>query len=233
MNARALLGRRLFLGGVGSLALACGGASPKDGAAAARGGSAAEGGGAGGGGSVGPGGGLDASGAPMSCTPTADNILGPYYRQGAPFARDLTTADMPGTRFDLSGRVLTPECEPIAGAVLDFWQADDGGSYDNDGGDDPPNGEYVLRGKVETAADGSYSLRTIVPGRYLNGDRYRPAHIHVTVSAAGFPSLTTQLYFEGDPYNESDPFVVEALIMKVRDVGDEKAGTFDFVLRSA
>src|SRR5690606_34392367 len=99
------------------------------------------------------------------------------------------------------------------GAVLDFWQADDDGGYDNDGVADPPAGEFVLRGKVESDAAGGFSLKTIIPGHYLNGNQYRPAHIHVTVSAPGFASLTTQLYFEGDPYNEIDPFIIDSLIM--------------------
>ena len=73
-----------------------------------------------------------------------------------------------------------------------------------------------------------------MPGRYLNGARYRPAHIHVKVRAPGFPVLTTQLYFPGDPHDEGDPFIVESLIMPVRRVAaDQQAATFDFTLRPA
>src|SRR5690606_12869248 len=169
-----------------------------------------------------------AGGGLLDCTPTADNLLGPYYRPGAPFLDDLTTPAMEGTRLLLSGHVRDPDCQPIAGAVLDFWQADDDGGYDNDGVDDPEG--FVLRGKVETDGAGAYSLKTIIPGHYLNGSQYRPAHIHVTVSAPGFASLTTQLYFEGDPYNEIDPFIIDSLIMALSDVGDAKAATFLFVL---
>ena len=76
-------------------------------------------------------------------------------------------------------------------------------------------------------------MRTIVPGRYLNGRQYRPAHVHVKVRASGFAELTTQLYFPGDPYNDIDPFIHRSLI-----IGTEKAragmlGHFDFVLRQA
>ena len=49
-------------------------------------------------------------------------------------------------------------------------------------------------------------MRTIVPGRYLNGAQYRPAHLHLKVSGAGLRPLTTQLYFAGDPYNAADPW---------------------------
>jgi len=70
-----------------------------------------------------------------------------------------------------------------------------------------------------------------VPGRYLNGAQYRPAHVHVKVSAPGFLPLTTQLYFPGDPYNAVDPFTVCSLIMRVADEGGLKRASFDFVLR--
>jgi catechol 1,2-dioxygenase len=235
MKHDAGLGRRIFLGGVGGLVVtACGSAAdltPNVGGAG--GGSGGQGqGGSGGQPGVGGAGAAGGSG-PLDCTPTADNILGPYYRAGAPFADDLTTPDMEGTRFHLSGTVLDPDCQPIAGAVLDFWQADDDGSYDNDGVNDPPAGEYVLRGKVATDAAGGYSLKTIIPGHYLNGNQYRPAHIHVRVSAPGFSSLTTQLYFEGDPYNDIDPFIIDSLIMLLSNVGDAKAAVFDFVLPPA
>lgn len=237
---RELLGRRIFLGGVSGLVVsACGSAGdavpdPSTGGSAAGGqGGQGTGGttGIGGATTSGPGGqGGQGGQGPLDCTPTADNILGPYYRPGAPFVDDLTTPTMEGTRFNLSGKVLDPDCQPIAGALLDFWQADDDGGYDNDGVADPPPDEYVLRGRVETDANGSYSLRTIIPGHYLNGNQYRPAHIHVTVSAAGHESLTTQLYFEGDPYNDIDPFIIDTLIMPLTDVGDEKSSVFDIVL---
>ncbi|MEM9691235.1 MAG: hypothetical protein AAGA56_01700, partial [Myxococcota bacterium] len=168
--------------------------------------------------------------APLTCTETAVNIEGPCYRSGAPQRDDRTTADTEGDRITLRGRVLTPGCEPLVGAELDFWQADAEGRYDNDGVDDPEDGAFVLRGRVLTNDEGRYTLRTIVPGRYLNGAQFRPAHIHVKVVAAGLAPLTTQLYFEGDPFNEVDAFILESLIMPVRSEGGELAADFDFVL---
>jgi protocatechuate 3,4-dioxygenase beta subunit len=90
-----------------------------------------------------------------------------------------------------------------------------------------------LRGKLRADASGAFRVRTIVPGRYLNGAQYRPAHVHVKVSAPGFLPLTTQLYFPGDPYNAVDPFIVRSLIMRVADEGGLKRASFDFVLRRA
>ena len=118
--------------------------------------------------------------------------------------------------------MLTPDCEPIAGAELDVWHADARGGYDLDG--------FYFRGVLVTDDRGRYELRTIVPGRYLNGDRYRPAHVHVKLRAAGHRTLTTQLYFAGDPYNDGDPFIVESLIMQSKQIGGTRRAAFDFVL---
>jgi protocatechuate 3,4-dioxygenase beta subunit len=167
------------------------------------------------------------------CLETADNVLGPYWIEGAPERSDLTEPGLPGTRLHITGRVLgagAAACAPLAGALLDVWHADDRG--------DAPAGysdatTWRLRGRLYTAADGSYELRTIVPGRYDDGGGFRPAHIHVRVSAPGHRLLTTQLYFDGDPYNDTDPFIDAALIMKPRDQAGGKAASFDFVIPAA
>ena len=168
------------------------------------------------------------SGGTASCVLTPDNIEGPYYRVGAPLRSDLTDASTTGTPLIILGRVTDPGCKAISGATLDVWQADKDGRYDNDGhaGD-----KLVLRGKLVTHDDGTFEFRTIVPGRYLNGRQYRPAHVHVKVSATGFLPLTTQLYFDGDPYNKVDPFIKSPLVMSLADEGKAKVGRFDFALR--
>ncbi|MSP25917.1 MAG: hypothetical protein EXR75_12305 [Myxococcales bacterium] len=222
--------RRVFLGGATAALLlhACGSASETEREQQAQGASS------GGGGTVGGGGGNAGGGGdpvPLECTPTADNLLGPYYRAGAPFRDDLTEPAMAGTRVSVRGRVFGPDCERLAGAVLDVWQADDTGGYDNDGVGDPADGAYVLRGKIVSDAEGHYAFRTIIPGNYLNGAQYRPAHIHVTTSADGYEPLTTQLYFESDPYNAIDPFIIDSLIMNLSEgVNGELEAAFDFVL---
>lgn len=165
-----------------------------------------------------------ADAAAGDCELTEANIEGPFYKEGAPSRMVLVDDGTPGTRLTVSGRVLAADgCTPLAGATVDVWQADSTGAYDTAG--------FELRGVLQTAADGSYQVLTIVPGRYLNGDRYRPAHIHVKVSAAGHQLLTTQLYFAGDPYNEGDPFIRDSLIMTPSEDEDGSlAATFDFVL---
>ncbi|NUO53667.1 MAG: protocatechuate 3,4-dioxygenase subunit beta, partial [Polyangiaceae bacterium] len=89
-------------------------------------------------------------------------------------------------------------------------------------------------GKIETDADGHYSFVTIKPGWYLNGDQFRPAHIHYKVSHNDGVALTTQLYFEGDPYIPIDPFVKDSLVIPLSqgevNGAEGLLGTFDIVL---
>jgi len=68
-----------------------------------------------------------------------------------------------------------------------------------------------------------------VPGHYLDGAAFRPAHIHLKVAALG-GDLTTQLYFEGDPYNESDRLIIDSLIMPTREMAGEIEGVMDLIV---
>jgi protocatechuate 3,4-dioxygenase beta subunit len=157
------------------------------------------------------------------CGPaTADNIEGPFYKPGAPHRAVLAGPNEPGVPFAVAGTVMGTDCKPIANAELEIWQANARGDYDLDG--------FRFRGALKTDPKGRWQLRTIVPGHYLNGSRYRPAHIHVKVRAPGRGELTTQLYFAGDPYNAGDPFIVDSLIMKHRLAHGVRRARFDFVI---
>jgi protocatechuate 3,4-dioxygenase beta subunit len=173
---------------------------------------------------------------PTGCFATETNIEGPYYRAGAPLRDDLTEAGMPGTRLVVSGRILGPDCAaPLDGATLDVWQADSDGHYDNDrhSPEASGTGPLRLRGKLAAGPEGAFRFRTVMPGRYRNGPQYRPAHVHVKVSAPGHAPLTTQLYFDGDPYNAIDPFIRKSLVMRMSSEGAERRARFDFVLTKA
>ncbi len=138
---------------------------------------------------------------PVSCDPTTLDYYGqgPFYSTNAPtiLNNQLALANEPGTRLTISGWVHNLDCtEYIAGAILDIWHADDAGTYDNTG--------FNLRGKTTSNNQGFYLFETIYPGKYLNGNSYRPAHIHFKITPPGYPLLTTQLYFQGDSDIPSD-----------------------------
>ena len=118
----------------------------------------------------------------------------------------------------MAGTILSTGCQPVPRALVDFWQADDSGAYDNAG--------YRLRGHQLADDQGCYRLETIVPGVYPG----RTRHFHVKVQAPNGPVLTTQLYFPGEAGNPRDPIFSRDLVMQVRDAADGKTGTFDFVL---
>jgi catechol 1,2-dioxygenase len=179
-------------------------------------------------------------------------ILGPFHLPDAP-ALDAPfelphRPDEPGDRTRVSGRVTDADGKPLSGANLDIWQADAEGRYSGfmPG---PPDGN--LRGQVRTDADGRYQIRTVIPGAYtipLDGPTgkmtaacdwspWRPAHIHVIVSADGHEPLVTQLYIDTSDYLDSDvaSAVKPALIVHPEPKPDE-AGVlqfeYDFALAS-
>ena len=133
--------------------------------------------------------------------PTPALTEGPYFTPSSPKRRSIVPAGAAGTRLTLTGRVLTTSGKPVKNALIDFWQADARGVYDNSG--------YRFRGHQLTDAQGRYTLLSVVPGLYPG----RTKHIHVKVQAPGKPVLTTQLFFPGVAGNRSDGiFTSECLI---------------------
>jgi protocatechuate 3,4-dioxygenase beta subunit len=161
-----------------------------------------------------------AQATPVTCSgrATPAQTEGPYFKPGSPQRSSLLEAGTSGTRLTLTGHVLTLDCKPVAGAVLDFWQADASGSYDNSG--------FKLRGHQSVDAAGRYSLETVMPGLYPG----RTEHIHVKVQAPGRPALTTQLYFPGVARNQQDSIFSPDLVVSLADAGSDKAATYNFVL---
>ena len=153
--------------------------------------------------------------------PTPRQMEGPFFKPRTPQRTSLLEPGINGTRLVLTGFVLSTACKPVAGALLDFWQADDHGDYDNRG--------YRLRGHQLSDGDGRSRLETIVPGLYPG----RTRHIHVKVQAPNRPVLTTQVYFPGETRNEDDFLFRPDLLMKIRNAGGARDGRFDFVLKLA
>jgi protocatechuate 3,4-dioxygenase beta subunit len=145
---------------------------------------------------------------------------GPFFSPDSPERSSLLEPGVTGSMLVLSGLVLGTDCRPLAGALLDFWQADGGGQYDNEG--------YRLRGHQRTDQRGRYEVTTIVPGLYPG----RTRHIHVKAQPSGGRVLTTQLYFPGEPRNASDPIFDSALLIDFRVASDRSRASFDFVLET-
>jgi hypothetical protein len=151
--------------------------------------------------------------------PTPAQTEGPYFTPDSPRRASLLEAGMGGQRLVVTGAVVTTGCRPVQRALLDFWQADDAGQYDNQG--------YRLRGHQFSDADGAWRLETVVPGLYTG----RTRHLHVKVQAPDGPVLTTQLYFPDEPANDNDGiFHPELVLGDVHDRGDTRQGSFTFVL---
>jgi protocatechuate 3,4-dioxygenase beta subunit len=153
---------------------------------------------------------------PVQATP--EQTEGPYYEQGPPQRTSLVDSSVTGTRLSLSGRVLDTSCSAVARARVDFWQADGNGAYDNSG--------YNLRGYQLTDGKGRYSVKTVVPGLYEG----RTRHIHVKVTPPDGSTLTTQLYFPGEPRNQSDGIFTPETVIGLNRRAKPWKGTFQFVV---
>jgi protocatechuate 3,4-dioxygenase beta subunit len=150
--------------------------------------------------------------------PTPAETAGPFFKPRSPERASLIESKMAGARIEITGRVFGPDCKPIAGALLDFWQADDAGEYDNEG--------YRLRGHQFADAEGRYRLTTIVPGLYTG----RTRHIHVRVQPKGGRALTTQLYFPGEKANRGDFLFRSELLVAPEKGSAPRRARFHFVL---
>jgi len=153
---------------------------------------------------------------------TVSQTEGPYFKTNSPERNSLVTDDMQGTLLTITGQILSQDGTPVANALLDFWQADASGAYDNSG--------YTLRGHQYTDENGNYTLTTVVPGLYPG----RTRHIHVKVQAPGSAVLTTQLYFPGEARNNTDGIFDPSLVLNIQNNADgSEAATFNFVVQTA
>jgi hydroxyquinol 1,2-dioxygenase len=158
---------------------------------------------------------------------TDSTVLGPYYWEGAPelpLGANLAVG-VKGEPTYYSGRVLSSDGSPIAGAILDVWSGDGEGTYDMQ-----MDGDVGMkaRGRIRTDAQGRYSFRSIKPEYYpvptdgpvgrmldkMGRHPMRPGHIHMIVSATGHHAVTTHLFAAGSQYIDSDAVfgVKESLI---------------------
>ena len=149
---------------------------------------------------------------------TESTVLGPFHVVESPRRAlgDSVSLTGKGEPCLVTGRVTGPDGEPVGGAAVDVWQADDEGYYDVQRPGVIP--EAHLRGLFTAADDGTFWFRTVVPRHYPIPDDgpvgkllratgrhpYRPAHIHFIVAAEGYEPVTTHLFVAESRYLESD-----------------------------
>ena len=160
---------------------------------------------------------VDAINHHLSDGATESTIFGPFYREGAPempMGANISQ-DGRGEPSVVTGRVLSTDGTPIANALLDIWETDENGLYEQQ---DPEQPDMNLRGKFRTDSEGRYCFVGIKPVSYsipddgpvgqllraLGRHPFRPAHIHLLISADGFVPVTTHLFVKGDQYLDSD-----------------------------
>lgn len=171
---------------------------------------------------------------PVEACLTTSDILGPYYRAGAPDRYDLTFSGLTGNVIKLKGKVFEEDCTtPLENVLVEVWHCDTAGDYDN------TSSNFLHRGTRKTNALGEYAFKTILPGKYKNGALYRPSHIHFKISHPDADDLVSQIYFQNDPHIEADPWAssenAERRILPItlEDINGNLAIEFDISLSKA
>ncbi|MEU5403568.1 catechol 1,2-dioxygenase [Streptomyces sp. NPDC005963] len=176
-------------------------------------------------------------------------IEGPYYVPGSPSFNGSATlpmrADEPGTPLLFQGMVTSVDGTPLPGARIEIWHADADGFYSQFA---PGLPEWNLRGTVVADELGGFAISTVEPAPYqiptdgscgrliaaAGWHAWRPAHLHLKVSAPGHQLITTQLYFRGTSHVADDiaSAVKPELILAPVASGDGEGRevTYDFVL---
>lgn len=167
-------------------------------------------------------------------TPTTTDILGPFYRPGAPLRTNLRLAGSNGTPIVLKGKILKEDAKtPIKNALVEIWHCDESEMYDN------TSDEYNYRGGQRTKSDGTYEFKSILPVPYKavpnNEMTWRPAHIHMRVSVPDQQDLITQIYFKDGKYVETDrwasaPQAVNRILTVSKDNSGESQIIFNVIM---
>lgn len=145
-----------------------------------------------------------ANGKAVGNSPTTTDILGPFYRPGAPFRTNINPSDFTGVPLHLSGTIYKDDGNTrFENCLVEIWQCNHKGEYDN------LSDAYLYRGAAMTGTNGTYHFISTYPTAYKVDpvqNKYRPSHIHMRVAGGkGERDLITQIYFKGDPHLETDP----------------------------
>jgi catechol 1,2-dioxygenase len=164
--------------------------------------------------------------------PTTTDILGPFYRPGAPLRTELVQQGTKGQLLHFSGTVFAKDGKtPLKNSLVEIWHCDENGVYDNTSDD------YIYRASFKTGNDGKYHFKTILPVPYMVGAEItRPAHIHMRISGNTQQDLVTQVYFKGDENiskdeSAGDPRSLNRILESSTNSKNEKVVKFDIVLK--
>jgi len=164
--------------------------------------------------------------------PTTTDILGPFYRPGAPFKTDLVQQGTKGEILHFNGIIFGKDGKtPVNGALVEIWHCNENGVYDN------TSDNYIYRASQKTTANGKYNFKSILPVPYaVSSAQTRPAHIHMRVSANGVQDLITQIYFKGDEHlkgdeSASNSAAVNRILEITSNSKQEKVVKFDIYLK--
>ena len=156
----------------------------------------------------------------LQCTAgTHSRTEGPYYTPHTPPRTSLREPGTTGALLVFQGLLLTRDCRPLAGAVIDLWHCDEHGRYDNRG--------FRYRGHQFTDRSGAFRFETIRPRQYAA----RTPHLHVKVQGPGTRLLTTQVFFPDLAQdNARDSIYRDDLLLGLSRTATGWLGRFDFVL---
>ena len=157
-----------------------------------------------------------------NCFETFSQMEGPYYHSILKDTVDMTEGATEGI-VTLHGQLTDTNCRPISQARIDIWHANKEGDYDLS------SESRIHYGFVNTDDNGMFSMRTILPGAYLNGpETYRPRHYHIKIWVQNVEKLTTQLYFLNDDFLQYEPNTAQELMLQLEETtsGWETAYTF-------
>ena len=168
---------------------------------------------------------------------------GPFYPLNRPATADNDLIHVPGQSgiaageiTIVTGRVLDTDGRPFAGVLVEIWQANGYGRYNDprDASDKPIDQRFKGYGTFLTDQDGGYRFQTIKPVAYPG----RTPHIHFALSGKSAQRLVTQMYVAGEPGNDRDgvlrglsPAERARLVVPLdKSTGGEWRGVFDIVL---
>jgi protocatechuate 3,4-dioxygenase beta subunit len=156
-----------------------------------------------------------------NCVPTFVDGGGPYYQSNTPMRSELAPTVNSGEKLIVTGKVVEKDCvTPVANAIVDIWQANESGSYEDE----------WYRGRVPTNQSGEYTFTTVIPKGYGEGTGYRPPHIHFKIWQENSERITSQMFLPAS----REQGIEEAYIIKLetKEVSGMKInyGTHDIVL---